>query len=493
MSHITLVHKRKELLSNVSIAFAEGVPTCITGPTGSGKTLLMYIIAGVLQPTEGIVERNIKLSHIQIVPQQVRFKTELSQKTYYQNRYEENNDIRTPTLHQYISQLTANEVDAIQPLLQNFSLSHLMERQLSQLSNGESKRLQIVLALAHRPAFIILDNPYLGLDVASRALLQSHLELLHTMGVTYLLLTTGQVPIAPYVKQYFLQNGSLVSKLDAVAQQHSVEQAYTHIPYKPNADFQYAVTMENVTIAYHHKTILQHIYWQVVKGEKWVLRGANGSGKSMLLSLINGDNPKAYGQNIYLFDKKKGSGESIWSIKNKIGYVSPELHVHFLKSPEHIVDILKDANGYIKLDDMYQSPISCLEVVASGLNDEVGYCSPIHEVQEKSSIALLQLFRLQQYAHSPFYQLSLGQQRLVLLARALIRNPPLLILDEPCQGLDEDMITLFKETINYLAANTQVTVIYVSHYNEDIPSCMHKLLELDKGQVVYNGNYNVND
>jgi molybdate transport system ATP-binding protein len=215
--------------------------------------------------------------------------------------------------------------------------------------------------------------------------------------------------------------------------------------------------MNNVTVRYNEKVIFAQVNWNVQKGDKWQVKGANGSGKSTLLSLINGDNPQAYANEIYLFDKRRGSGESIWDIKQKIGFVSPELHWYFDKS------------------------ISVLETVASGFFDTMGLYKRLSEEQETFIAKWLAVFNLSEQAFTLLAHLPVSQQRLVMLIRALIKNPALLILDEPCQGLDNQQTADFVYLIDHFCQNA--TLIYVSHYDHEIPSCINKKLELREGKA----------
>jgi molybdate transport system ATP-binding protein len=217
--------------------------------------------------------------------------------------------------------------------------------------------------------------------------------------------------------------------------------------------------MVNTSVVYNGRKVLDGINWEVKKGECWSVSGHNGSGKSTLLSLVNGDNPQAFANEIYLFDRKKGSGESIWDIKHKIGYVSPELHHYF------------------------EQGISCFNVVASGLFDTIGLFRQISASQRKTVEGWMELLKIQSFSQRLFSRLSNGEQRRVLLARALVKNPPLLILDEPCQGLDDTVSAGFISLINDICVQLQKTMIYVTHYESEIPPCITHSLKLEQGKI----------
>jgi molybdate transport system ATP-binding protein len=209
-----------------------------------------------------------------------------------------------------------------------------------------------------------------------------------------------------------------------------------------------------VSIRYGEKTILDQVNWQVKAGERWQLKGKNGSGKSTLISLLIGENPQAYSQNFWLFGRKRGSGESIWELKRPIGFVAPEL-VRFFP-----------ANQTVR------------KVILSGLFDTMGLFKKTSPEQESKADQWLQLFQLEPFTNLPIQRVPLEQQRWTLLARALIKSPKLLILDEASQGMDERQRVIFRETIQKIIELTPLTLVYVSHYQEDIPEKVNKIFEL---------------
>ena len=227
-----------------------------------------------------------------------------------------------------------------------------------------------------------------------------------------------------------------------------------------DASFSTIISMENVSIRYGEKQVLNNVNWTVLPGERWALLGPNGAGKSTLLSLINGDNPQAYANQIVLFDRKRGSGESIWDIKKKIGFVSPELHQYF------------------------PAESSCLQVIESGFYDTLGLFRPSNP--EKAALALrwMTVLKIEGHARKPLKQVTASTQRLCLLARALVKNPPLLIFDEPCQGLDEQQQRYFKYLLETICSISNTTLIYVTHYQHEIPNVVTQVLRLEEGEKV---------
>jgi molybdate transport system ATP-binding protein len=214
------------------------------------------------------------------------------------------------------------------------------------------------------------------------------------------------------------------------------------------------VSLNDVCISYDNRTILSHVSWQVRKGECWALQGSNGSGKSTLLSLICADNPQAYACDITLFGRQRGSGETIWDIKRKIGYVSPELA------------------------RSYQRRIPVIQVVASGLKDSVGLYVRTNEDERRRCLWWMNIFGIEELADRLFTTLSSGQQRLVLVARAFVKDPQLLILDEPMHGLDSYNRQVVKDAICAFCRRPEKTLIMVSHYEEELPECITHRLRL---------------
>jgi molybdate transport system ATP-binding protein len=217
------------------------------------------------------------------------------------------------------------------------------------------------------------------------------------------------------------------------------------------------IELRHVNVAYGDRPILRDVSWTVRAGERWAVLGPNGSGKTTLLSLICADHPQAYGNEVYLFGRRRGSGESIWEIKRQIGLVSPELHLYFT------------------------APLTAFETAATGLFDVLTYRPTTPELSATVR-RLFAEFGIGALADRPFARLSTGEQRLVLLVRALVKEPPLLILDEPFQGLDDNGIERAREWLDRRLRPEQ-TLIFVSHYAGELPETVTRRLRLSDGQI----------
>ncbi len=474
---LTVVQNGQTILNNISFSVQPGEQWAIVGAAGTGKTTLLHALAGRqhFTGTLQVHDDNPTLHNkMVLVEQQHHFKT-LSNTAnfYYQQRFNSQDAGDAITVKEDLHRIAAQRNTSTNQLtewVQLFDLEKLYDEPLIQLSNGENKRLQIVKALLLKPAFLLLDNPFTGLDVASRQTLENVLLKVAQSGIHIILVTaaTHLPPLITHVLTLYPKGGFTAeaisnasynkqSKAPILNFDETLLQKLTYQNSSP--DFEYAVQMKNVHITYDKK-ILDNINWEVRKGERWSLSGPNGSGKSTLLSLVNADNPQAYANNIYLFDKKRGSGETIWDIKKKTGFVSPELHLYFERG------------------------ISSFNVVASGLFDTIGLFRKINEQQITLVTEWMQLLQIQHLQRKFLFQLSNSEQRMVLLARALVKNPPLLILDEPCQGLDEERSALFKAIVNEICLRANKTMIYVSHYTADIPECVTHYIRLQDGKRV---------
>lgn len=217
-----------------------------------------------------------------------------------------------------------------------------------------------------------------------------------------------------------------------------------------------------MTVKYGERTIVKNINWEVRSGEFWQLIGPNGSGKSTLLTLISGDNPKAYNQDITLFGVKKGSGESVWDIKKKIGYFSSE----FLRGFERLHSIQN--------------------MIISGFFDSIGLYKIPTDTQIKLAHDWLRLLGMYEIRDKSFLSLSTGYQRLVLIARSMVKHPPLLILDEPTNGLDDHDVEIFSKLVNKIAMESNTAILYVSHRKEEgllNPDHIYELIPHETGST----------
>ena len=347
----------------------------------------------------------------------------------------------------------------------HFDVQTATKNSLLHSSEGERKQALLQHLISKKPEYLIVDNVFGNLDILKQAAIQKTLIDL-SASVKIIQITNRIAEILPFIdKTYQLKDGNLL-EFNTIEASKS-KNAITFVealpkPYQPVSEpINPLIKFNKVSVAYGERPILNAISWEIKHGEFWQLIGANGSGKSTILSMIYGDNPKAYGQDITLFGIKKGSGESVWDLKRKIGYFSSEM-----------------LRGFKRLDAVGN-------MIVSGFFDSVGLYKEPTNAQIKITeqwLHVLQLFHLRK---QPFLSLSKGHQRLVLIARAMVKQPPLLILDEPTNGLDDFDVALFTALINKIAKETDTAILYVSHRKEAglTPDFIYELTTSDQGST----------
>ncbi len=448
------------LLNNISFVLNGGEHLLITGNSGSGKTTFAKALAGKLF-CKGSVRYSIDKPKIILVDQHYYFKT-LSNTSdfYYQQRYHSVDSNDALTVEEELLKVN-NDEEKIASLLKHLQLAHRKNDSLLHLSSGEHKRFQLIKAFLQDADVFIFDSPFTGLDNTSREILR---KLIDKKSSSATMIVAADIEDAPLCITHVaeLDYGSLknfepgenLQQYTTFNTQYSIFKG--EMPFQEEKYFfNVAVKLENINVAYADKQILSNINWKIGRGESWLLKGVNGSGKSTLISLITGDHPQAYSNKVFLFDKKRGSGESIWDIKKRIGYVSPELHWYFDKTT------------------------SVYNTVASGFFDTIGVYKKLSAEQHNLVLRWLTFLNIGLKAHQQLFTLSTILQRLTLLARALVKDPPLLILDEPCQGLDEQQVKDFVGLIDELHHQSNKTLIYVSHYDNEIPKCIDNVMSLE--------------
>ncbi len=320
---------------------------------------------------------------------------------------------------------------------------------LRSMSSGERKKALLNYLLSRNPDYIILDNPFDNLDKSSQLRLKSLLDNL-SLKIAVIQLISRQSDLLSFINRFgLLTNTGLAwykspEEITAsISEEGHLLRGQIPEPLEISSyDHEFLIQLKGINVSYSDKAILKNIVWDIKPGEYWELAGKNGSGKTTILSMVTGDNPKGYGQDLYLFGKKKGSGESIWDIKKNIGYFTPAMVDRF--------------RGYHSLENM----------LISGILDSIGLYVIPSEAQIRLARQWLELIGMEDLKDTYFHDLNLGQQRLIMCVRAMIKHPLLLILDEPTAGLDDASASLIVKLVNKMARESHCTVIFVSHRNE---------------------------
>ena len=472
------------LAAPVDLQLNDGEQLAIVGPNGAGKSLLVDLLTGKLPLLQGFPTYDFRPSASSMAYDNIKYIAfrdtygSADANYYYQQRWNQTEQDDVPLVRELLGGHTNDEVR--NRLFRLFGLEPLLDKKIILLSSGELRKFQLTKALLTSPRILIMDNPFIGLDATTRQMLSQLMEELTQQFPLQIVLVLSMMEDVPtfithvipvdsmrvgekmerssYLKQFAVEDASR-------RESDEVSYAVTNslvaaVPYQgTNFCGSEVVKLNKVSIRYDDRTILSELDWLVQRGEKWALSGDNGSGKSTLLSLICADNPQSYACDISLFGRRRGTGESIWEIKQHIGYVSPEMHRAYLKN------------------------LPTIEIVASGLHDSIGlYVRPKPEELEQC-MRWMEIFGIGALKERPFLQLSSGEQRLALLARAFVRDPELLILDEPLHGLDTYNRRRVKRIIEAFCRREDKTLIMVTHYANELPSCITHRIHLKKPRV----------
>ncbi len=451
-----------------------GESWAFVGTNGSGKSALARALAGELTLLKGTRESTFA--------RVTRLSFEQLQKLVSDEWQRNNTDLLSPgeeDTGRTTAQIIQDEVKdpaRCADLASRFGISALLDRRFKYLSTGETRKTLLCQALMTDPGLLILDEPFDGLDVASRGQLADLLGQLNAQGITLVLVLNRFDEIPNFVanagvlvdctlsetgaKQALLEQ-ALIAQL---AHSETLAGVALPPPDAPPAHHQLAansphIVLNDGVVSYNDRPIINHLSWTVNPGEHWQIVGPNGAGKSTLLNLITGDHPQGYSNDLTLFGIRRGSGETIWDIKKHIGYVSSSLHLE------------------------YRVSTTVRNVILSGYFDSIGIYQAVSDKQQKLVQEWLDILGIDaRTADAPYHSLSWGQQRLALIVRALVKHPTLLILDEPLQGLDPLNRQLIRRFVDVLIGQGETQLLFVSHHAQDAPACItHRLHFVPEG------------
>ena len=474
----------------INLEILHGEQVAIVGDNAAGKSRLVEVLTGHYPLLMNEVFYDFGKDALPLVSENLRYITfrdaygEADGTYYYQQRWNQH-DIgdEVPTLRQWLLKGDTQHHGTDTPMTAALLLGNgeaekmLLDAPVITLSSGELRKAQLARVLRGNPRLLILDNPFIGLDAEARQQLRQTLQtLVKEVGMQVVLVLNRTDEIPDFITHILPVNDlTLGEKTTCQEFQKTIEGRIHNTLPRHTREWILSLPQRNmeeqkfypqkggeilrfnaVSIRYGNRTILHNLDWTVCEGERWALKGKNGTGKSTLLSLVCADNPQGYACDIRLFGHKRGSGESIWEIKRHIGYVSPEMH------------------------RAYQKDMPAIDIVASGLSDSVGlYCRPRPE-QRDICRQWMAVFGIEHLQDKTFLKLSSGEQRLCLLARAFVKDPELLILDEPLHGLDLNNRQRVREVIDAFCQREHKTLIMVTHYKEELPNCITHSLTLRK-------------
>lgn len=462
----------------INLNIDAGEQIAIVGPNGGGKSILVGTIMGKY-PLQGVNEVKYDFSpsastHTYDNIKYIAFRDtygDADSGYYYQQRWNSQDRESSPVVKDLLPQTDDSELrDHLYGL---FGIEEMLDKHIVLLSSGELRKFQLAKTLLGKPRVLVMDNPFIGLDAPTRELLRTllgKLTLVDNLQVILVLSKSDDVP--DFITHVIPVNDMTVGEKISLAEfradlipvpSHILSEVRRNmiltLPYHTDDYISDSVACLNkVSIRYGERTILKDLDWNIMRGERWALKGENGAGKSTLLSLICADNPQSYACDISLFGRKRGSGESIWEIKKHIGYVSPEMHRAYMEN------------------------IPAIEIVASGLHDTVGLYIRMRQEEALKCEFWMEVFGILPLKDKNFLELSSGEQRLCLLARAFVKDPELIILDEPLHGLDLMNRRMVKDIIEAFCQRPDKTMIMVTHYQDDLPDNITNSLCLKKNK-----------
>jgi molybdate transport system ATP-binding protein len=511
VDNITVRLRNRLILKNSFWQIHSDEHWAILGPNGSGKSTLVRSLWGGVPLRSGriIYDFSSQEMQTQLVPQKdeigyVSF--ELHQNLMEYEALQEDlreyagkrNEVTTAedVIFSGISvnrAVTPADKERFSEVVDQLGIQYLLQRSVTSLSTGEMRNTLIARALIKSPKLLILDEPFDGLDGRSRAALAESINHLMTGSVRVILVVHRLEEIVPNITHVLLvKNGQLFMQgpKDEVLTSENISNLYGFNLHLEKTNQEYRVSyeveksdiigttildrevpqdvpevlieMKDTTVKYKDLVVLDKLNWSMKRGENWVILGPNGSGKSTIVKLIVGDNLQGYANQIILFGKRKGSGETLWEIKKHLGVVSSELQVQ------------------------YRKKMSAYDVIASGFYDSIGlYQYPTPE-QKAIADEWIELLKIGDMANHPYHQLSYGQKRMILLARAMVKSPALLVLDEPCHGLDIPNRRRILKIIEMIGG-TPTNLLYVTNHKEEIPNCITHVMRLLKGKMLNQG------
>ena len=483
LEDITIRLRDKFILPHTSWKITTGQHWAILGPNGAGKSSLVRVLTGDVPYVRGSITHHFRehpseiIGYVSSELQEHLIAREKSQdmSRNFAGKLDDFEKARTTILAG--AHHGSDGSPHLGRIADTLGISYLLDRGIRHLSSGEMRKVLIARALIKSPKILILDEPFAGIDAGSRKKIAESIAGLVRQGLQIILVTHRAEEIPPFISNIlFIKNGKVLMQgkrndilttenLNRLYDRKYFDHGFTLDKRKPGAvnSASYRngilVDMRDVSVKYGNTLVLNNLNWTVRRNENWAIVGPSGSGKSTLLSLIAGDNPQAYANEIYLFGRRRGSGESIWDIKEHIGMVSSEMQT------------------------LYRRDMAACDVVASGIFDSIGLYRNLDSEHKRQVEKWIEFFGISNIANNIFTRLSSGERRMVLLARAMVKSPELLILDEPCQGLDRENRKLFLGLIEMIGRDTDTNLLYVTHHQDELPACVDHILTLKKPEL----------
>lgn len=443
MEHCSAGDWRHRVLSDLDFTWDEGESWVVAGPNGSGKSALAALWVGRLDTVGGRLERHPVLGRAEdawIGFERQRLLLE------WERHIDLSEVSESPDPGTLVRDFVGNEAE-----LARFGLENKGGRGLKHLSTGELRRACLARAWVLGLPLLILDEPLEGLDTSGMVLLKDLLAESRRAGTDLVFLTRrpGDLPPGGW------------KRWDLPAPKSAPGVAFSLEPFvgPASAGGEPVIEFRSVTAGYREVPVLENLDWTVRRGDRWLVTGPNGSGKSTLLSLVSGDHPQVFSNDVRLFGLRRGPELTLAEVRRRVVLVSYAAHLGF-----------RNLFG-----------VTGLEVLATGFAGTVGLWDEPSWDQVQACRALAADWGLEEAVRRPWEELSWGTQRLVLLGRALVAGPEVLLLDEPCQGLDAPAQARFLDRVVRWSADRSRTLVYVTHRPDEVEAGDFLRLKLPLG------------
>jgi len=475
------------LLEGASWQINTGEQWAVVGANGAGKTTLVQAVAGLLPVVQGKIHYHALegLPPTEAIAYVAgdecrrlwRRERHLDHARNFAGRFNAATTVRQWLDNQPGPRLPTRQRNLrLADLIRELHLERLLEKPLMAISTGEMSRVLLARELVRRPKMLVLDEPFEGLDATGRSELKAVLDRMAAMGLPMVLVVhRPEEMLASTTHLLSLDNGRITAAKPVDRRPaHPIQttpgttltaKAFTPSP-TPETQFttgstgsETLVEMQSATVRYGDTIILDRITWAVRSGEHWSVTGPNGAGKSTLLKLITGACLQVYANRIRLFGRERGPEQTLGDVRERLGVVS---------------------HGLARA---YQKQMSAMDVVCSGFFDSVGLYRHCDAGQRKAAVGGMERLGLSALASNAFNQLSQGERQMILIARAMVKRPRLLIMDEPCSGLDPANRGRVLDLVERIGRGGATGLIFVTHHEQEMPPCITHRLELAHGRV----------
>ena len=469
LRQLGLSYRARPVLRGIDWVWQPGEHWAVLGPNGAGKSTLATVLSGEQTHYAGDYQRSETLRRAGVAFvcfERGRRLMERDRKLDCAEFESNARDVGT-RVRQLLP--VGDDPATWEGIVDLLDLRPLLDRGLRFISTGEMRKTLLASALLARPGLLILDSPLDGLDVDTQHRFGAALNevIAHSPAVLLLCRSADEVPrgcnrLMLLDRGRVLDRGEAQSLLAGSRTRELLAAPSLHFRAPPaqgagsaQASPSPTIELRNVTVSFGDLCVFRDLNWRLERQQHCVVAGPNGCGKSTLLDLLTGDNHKAYGQEVLLFGQRRGSGESVWEIKRRFGRVDARMQFAVPSGSE------------------------VLATVVSGFYDSIGLRDRPSDRQRSTAMDWLRALDLAALAGVEFHTLSFGMQRLVLLARAMVKQPSILLLDEATLGLDGAHRRLLLEAVDHLVAEAGCQLLFVSHTVGELPRCINQRLQFE--------------